>query len=186
MSEVTPSTIAYATSIAVPLAVAVVAGSIAYWRYLKERSHAQANTLNALFGEIGSLLDHYSFSYHEMPASTDDDLVVRLRWSQYGEVAAVSDIHRFGFLDEEEIQLLLQLGLRIRNNDIYCKELLDGHSSNPASITEDKLSYLRVRFQYTAYTAIDLLERFPRKQPNLRRRFELVSEKARSRIQSND
>jgi hypothetical protein len=148
------------------LIVALVVAYIGYKRYLHERAHQQETLLNALFGELANIYEHYSYAKNELPTSTSDakELRLRLQWSKYGKLQSTENIDQYGFLSASDIRLFLQLGLRIRNNDV----LLDLLLADIPAMTQDDLASANKRMDYPIETTRDLINRLVEKRPGLR------------------
>lgn len=147
------------------LLVTMIAAGIGYWRFLREQAHEQETFLNALFGELANLYEHYSYAAHELPTGTSDkrELRLRLQWSMYGNVQATQNVTQYGFLSAGDIRLLLQLGLRIRNNDCFFEMLL----ANITAVGHDDLSTAKRRMQYAINTTCELIYRLVSNRPRL-------------------
>jgi len=148
------------------LIVALVVAYIGYRRYLRERAHQQETLLNALFGELASIYEHYSYAKYEFPTNMSDarELRLRLQWSKYGKLQSTENVGQYGFLSASDIRLFLQLGLRIRNNDV----LLDLLLADISAITQNDLGSAKKRMNYPIETTRDLINRLVEKRPGLR------------------
>ena len=145
--------------------VTLIAAWAGYKRYLRERDHQREALLNALFGELANIFEHYSYAVVELSKCTlsgSDELRIHLEWSMYGTLHSTQEISRYGFLSAADIRLLLQLGLRVRNNDQLIRILLERRL---ASISDDRS--LRSRMRYTLDTTRQLLDRLVKKRPKL-------------------
>ena len=151
-----------------PILVTCIAGLIAYWRYRVELKHQQKALLTTLFGELGSILEHYTYAAHELSNSSASELEKRLRWSKYGETHFSNDISRYGFLSSSDIRGLLQIGLRIRNNDHLCDMYLQELIKSKNIFTDSELNILRSRMIYIMASARDLSKSVTKKNPILR------------------
>lgn len=142
------------------------AAFVAYLRYRAEQRHQQDVFLNALFGELTSLYEHYHYAGAGLPRdnSSIPELSVLLRYSLYGELRSVEDVTRCGFLTANDIRLLLQLGLRVRNNDVLVRLLLE----DPDLATQPRLLELRRRMAFTIETTRHLIARLCEWRPALK------------------
>jgi hypothetical protein len=147
------------------LVVAVVVAWIGYKRYLGEQADQQETLLNALFGELANIYEHYSYAASELPTDTSDakELRLRLNWSKYGDMQSTQKVSEYGFLSADDIRLVLQLGLRIRNNDILFELLLADFSA----IENSDLSIATERMQYAIKTTHELIHALVAKRPRL-------------------
>ena len=163
VASLTPALIGAGSALFVSLVVAW----IGYRHYLRERAHDQETLLNALFGELATLYEHYSFAAHELPLADSDtrQLRVRLQWSMYGDLKSTQEISRYGFLSAGDIRLLLQLGLRVRNNDRFLELLL----AELSAIRPNDLSSAKRRMEYALSTTLELIHRLTSKHPRLRK-----------------
>jgi len=148
------------------LAVTLVAGYLAVRRYLRERGDEQKTLLNALAGELANLHEHYTYASRELPPDATDlqEIRLRLQWSIYGPLHSSQDVSRYGFLTVEDIGLLLQLSLRIRNTDILLQLMLE----DPSNITPEEIDYAADRMEYAIRTTGELLRRLERNHPRLK------------------
>jgi len=64
----------------------------------------------------------------------------------------------------EDIGLLLQLSLRIRNTDILLQLMLE----DPSNITPEEIDYAADRMEYAIRTTGELLRRLERNHPRLK------------------
>jgi predicted nuclease with TOPRIM domain len=152
------------------LLIALVVAGIGYWRYRKELAEIRTVLINALFGELANLYEHYSYALNELPRSNSDigELKKRFKWSKYGELHSTREISRLGFLSVTDIQLLLQLGLRIRNTDQLLdilSESIIAEGSN--SVTANDLSSVAGRMKYIIRTTQQLMRGLIKKNPDL-------------------
>ena len=147
------------------LAVACVAAWLGYKRYLQEQKHKQDALLNALFGELANMYEHYTYALYELPeVSTPPNLLKRrFLWSKYGDVRSARDVSEYGFLQAGDIRLLLQLTLRVRNTDLYLDSLL----SELPRISSSSLGSLGGRMEYAIITIREVLERLVSTRPQL-------------------
>ena len=151
-----------------PILVTLLAAVLAYWRYTVEIGHQRDALLNALFGELGNLLEHYTYANSELPTAGSPELTKRLRWSAYGELYFTKDLSRYGFLDAGDIQELLQLGLRVRNTDHLCRMYLASlETPGQESPSQADLDTLKRRMRYAINSANGLLTVLVDKKPKL-------------------
>jgi len=157
----------YAFTSAVGLAF--LTAVFAYWRYTREQKHQQDALLNALFGELANIYEHYTYASFELPLDPKDqqELKKRLKWSIYGNLRSTKDVTRFGFLNASDINSLLQLELRIRNNDLLIQQYLD----DMPSVSNEQLKYMQHRLKLRMTDSYGLLERLFVKSPRLRNIF---------------
>lgn len=148
------------------LVVAVLTAFLGYFRYMREKSAKEEHFLNCLFGELTNVYQHYMFAQYEFPLVRMEQgkESVRLRFSKYGDVHWKEKLDSYGFLDASDIRLLLQLGLRIRNNDIVLDSLLE-RSDFPVS--ENDIESFANRASYVASTAEELMNTIIEKRPAL-------------------
>jgi hypothetical protein len=73
---------------------------IGYKRYLGEQADQQETLLNALFGELANIYEHYSYAASELPTDTSDakELRLRLNWSKYGDMQSTQTIRESPWL----------------------------------------------------------------------------------------
>jgi len=157
-----------------PIIVTVLAGLIAYWRYRVEVSQRQETLLNALFGELGNILEHYTYAAYELSNTSCQELEKRLRWSKYGQTHFSDDVSRYGFLTPSEIQKLLQLKLRIRNNDHLCDMYLQDLNKTNCVCDSHELETLRARMVYIMKSTSSLLISVTEKNSILRKTLHSV------------
>jgi hypothetical protein len=138
---------------------------VAVRHYQREQAHHEEKLLNALFGELANILEHYAYAVNELPLSADDPhtLRMRLQWSRFGNLRSTEEIDKYGFLKAGDIRLLLQLNLRIRNTDL----LLDSMVSDLSTATELGLKAIRERMRYAIATSTALLKQLVAAQPVL-------------------
>ncbi len=145
------------------LAGGIVAWLIEFWR----RRRDSASLLRTLYAELLHIREHYGYAVKELPATTleaaDDPVAWRcsLIWAKYGELGSVSDFQRYGFVDAQEIQFLLQISLRIRNTD----SLLDLLLENPGDVTISHIRRLAARMLYVIRSTDQLLHHLVKKRP---------------------
>lgn len=151
-----------------PVFVTLVAAALAYWRYTVERRHKQRAFVNSLFGELGSLLEHYTYASAELVSDEVKIIKRRLAWSKYERLQFADDVSRFGFLSASEIQKLLQLYLRVRNSDLLCSALLAEIQETNNIPAGKELSELRGKMSYIKSTARVLLKALVEKEPKLK------------------
>ncbi len=163
MNQIVPALIGAASA----LLVTLVAAWVGYRRYLHERAHDQETLLNALFGELANIYEHYTYAAHELPTDTSDakELRLRLQWSMYGGLQSTQQVSRYGFLNAADIRLLLQLGLRIRNSDRFLELLL----ADLSAVKRHDLSSATVRMRYVINTTHQLIHRLVSKRPRLQK-----------------
>jgi hypothetical protein len=103
---------------------------------------------------------------YEFPINTSDakELRLRLQWSKYGKLQSTENVDQYGFLSASDIRLFLQLGLRIRNNDV----LLDLLLADIPAVTQNDLASAKKRMNYPIETTRDLINRLVEKRPGLR------------------
>ncbi len=145
-----------------------------YKHFLREKNYRQEMLLNVLFGEMANILEHFYYAFHEFPTENPDEKKrkIRFSWSVYGKLQCVQEISQYGFLNAEDIQLLLQLDLRIRNNDTLMGIFLERHPIT--AISNDELEYAKGRMKYPFDTANTFLYRLVEKHPNLRKILDAV------------
>ncbi|HSY49081.1 MAG TPA: hypothetical protein VLC46_09730 [Thermoanaerobaculia bacterium] len=121
------------------------------WRRRKE-SHT---LLVSLVAELRNIVKHYRFVELELPGphATDLELRKHLAFARYGEVGSARNFDKFGFLDIEHVLELLQLSLRVRNNDTFFKSLDERFEQVQAS----DLEYACDRARYVRESATNLL-----------------------------
>jgi hypothetical protein len=121
------------------------------WRRGKE-SHT---LLVSLVAELRNIVQHYTFVELELPGPHETDLALRkhLTFARYGEVGSARSFDKFGFLDVEHVQQLLQLSLRVRNNDTFFKSLDERFEQVKVS----DLQYACERAKYVRESACGLL-----------------------------
>jgi len=157
-----------------PIVVTIIAGAIAYWRYMVERGYKQDALMNTLFGELGCILEHYTYAAHELSGTTKAELSKRLAWSKYGLCHFSDDVSRYGFLDASEIQTLLQLGLKIRNNDHLCEAYLTQVQDSDSLVSDEELNVLRGRMIYIMNSSSELLNSLVIKEPRLKQTLNAI------------
>jgi len=157
----------YAFTSAVGLAF--LTAIFAYWRFTREQRHQQDTLLNTLFGELANIYEHYTYASFELPLDPKNqhELEKRLKWSIYGSLRSTKDLTRFGFLNASDINSLLQLELRIRNNDLLIRQYLN----DLPSVSNEQLQYMQHRLKLRMADSDGLLERLFVKSPKLRKVF---------------
>ena len=133
---------------------------IEYWR----RRRDSAGLLNILFAELRNIQEHYRYAAGELPKdATGDQLALRtaLAWAKYGDVVSMKSLQSLGFIGTCEVQLLLQIALRIRNTDTLLALLLD----DLALAGPERMSLLHERSDYIHESVITLLESLLHKNP---------------------
>ena len=135
--------------IAALIAAVVAIGSLAWQR------HKEKETLrHALFAELRHIRQHYGSAGPELPSlPLHRELEKRLKWSKYGDVSSVKNLGRFAILGAKEMQLLLQISLRIRNTDAFIDMLIP----DLKSMTDSDLSELVQRMKYVSQSANALI-----------------------------
>jgi hypothetical protein len=100
-----------ATAIVVAVIAAGIAAAMAWRRYQREKKDQQDMLLNAPFGELANIYQHYCYAAAELPSDTADSKVLkkRLTWAKYGEVHATKEISEYGFLSGNDIAVLCNL-----------------------------------------------------------------------------
>jgi hypothetical protein len=128
--------------------------------------------LNALFGELANLYEHYSYVSAELPAPGAPESVLQQRFqmSRYGALRTLEDVTRFGFLAPNDVRLVMQLGLRVRNAD----ELLNMLLSRLGSITAQDITSVRLRANYIVSTVTALMDRLMEGRPRLAKVAEAI------------
>ena len=63
--------------------LAFITAIFAYWRYTREQQHHRNTLLNALFGELANIYEHYTYNAFELPCNVENnnELKKRLSWS---------------------------------------------------------------------------------------------------------
>ncbi len=152
------------------LVVALFAAIFAYGRYTREQRNQQQTLLNALFAELGNILEHYTYAASELPIDSQDqfELKKRLKWATFGPLRSVNDIGKLGFLDASNIKSLLQLELLNRNDNTYLNQLLEDEDGR----TKERLVDIKGRLRARAKSAASLLEGLVAKKPELTRAME--------------
>lgn len=148
-----------------PIVVVLLTGALAYWQYRRQSNDQRETTVRAVFGDLANAFEHYTYSRYEVPRSKDlEELLIRLRWSQFGEVKSAKGIEKLGNLRAGEIRLLLQLVLRIRNTD----QMLDHFLSQERPLTSGELDMTRERMTYCLRTAFQVMHSIALDRPELR------------------
>lgn len=144
---------------------AMVAAAVAYGLYRRQRKDDQERLLNALFGELANIYQHYRYASPELPKDTSDrkEVCLRLRWATYGALHSTEDLTRYGFLSDDDVRGVLQLALRVRNNDLFIDFLLKA----PSAIEASDLAYADQRMSYAIHTAQTLINGLVEKHPRL-------------------
>ena len=151
------------------IAASVILG-IFTWQRMKDKRTLQ----NALFAELRHIRQHYRYAGPELPArgtcvyfaahsSRNPELKKRLKWSKLGELITVKDLSRYAILGPAEMQLLLQISLRIRNTDLLIDMLL----ASPSTITDEDLDEVRDRMEYGRESANKLIAYMERQNSRL-------------------
>ncbi len=155
------------------LVVAFFTAIFAYRRYIHEQKQQGKMILNSLFGELSNIVEHYCYAAFELPKDCSDipEMKMRLRWSMYGKLRSTNDVTRFGFLDASDIRALLQLELRIRNDNILLEQCVEQLLDPPNSISEKQIDFVRNRLASRIEDAMRLLNRLFREQPQLKEVF---------------
>ncbi len=149
------------------VAVLVLTASVSQIRFLYERRAERESLLNGLFAEMASICEHYVYVHAEFleTASWDHGTTLeRLRLARYGDLLSTEDFGRYGFLNAEDVRLLLQLRLRIRNNDLILDSLLE-KQQNGRPIA---LEAIPGRASYASATANEVMRRLAGKRRRLR------------------
>jgi hypothetical protein len=149
------------------LVIAALTAVFAYLRYVREQEHQRTTLLNALFAELASIFEHYTYAAFELPIDPSGafELKKRLRWSKYGGLRSTNDVGKLGFLDASNIRALLQLELRIRNDNALLDQLLEGIPDLTSRILQDTKNRLRQRIADAGW----LLKQLVDKRPELER-----------------
>jgi hypothetical protein len=165
MASLNSALLAFASA----LVIAALTAVFAYWRYTREQKHQRTTLLNALFAELANIFEHYTYAAFELPVDTSDtfELKKRLRWSRYGGVRSTSDVGKLGFLDAPNIKALLQLELRIRNDNVLLDQLLECIPD----LTSHRLHDTRNRLRQRVSDADWLLKKLVAGRPRLERVF---------------
>jgi hypothetical protein len=132
------------------------------------REHeAQRRLSAALFGELLNLQRHSSVSARLLPdVARGADALLALRKSQYLSLAFFKEnISRLGFLKDAEIKELMQLSLKVRNDDIHLSWAIEQVQQGD----EVQLQEIRKRLQNTAARAEALLKALAGNNRRLRR-----------------
>lgn len=158
-----------------PVGIALATAMFAYGRYIFEQEHQRKTLLNALFAELVNIREHYAYASLELPTDTTDQfqLKKRLKWSKYGSIRSTNDLGKLGFLDAGSITELLQLELRIRNDNTYIDQLLE----SPSDITKSRLSEIKGRLSQRRAEAFDFLRDFVSKRPELTEPLAIAEQK---------
>ena len=134
---------------------AIIAAIVALGTFIWQRKRDVETLRNSLFAELRHIRQHYGFAGPEVPSLNQRrELEKRLKWSKFGEVTTVKDLSRYAILGAKEMQLLLQISLRIRNTD----QLIDMLLEDPASITDADLGELLSRMDYLRASSGALIE----------------------------
>lgn len=134
---------------------ALIAAIAALGTFMWQRRRDVETLRNALFAELRHIRQHYGYAGPELPPlQRKRELEKRLKWSKFGEVSTVKDLGRYAILGAKEMQLLLQISLRIRNTD----QLLDMLLEDPAAVTDVDLEELLARMEYVRGAADTLIE----------------------------
>lgn len=124
VQNLTPPVIAAVIAASASVVVLGLTAFVTQVRYLYEKAREQETLLNALFGEMANVCEHYMYVGAEAGRYAQDELVLRLKLAHYGDVFALEELSRYGFLDAADLRLLLQLSLRIRNSDTTLDHLI--------------------------------------------------------------
>ena len=136
---------------------AVAGGGVAWGLELWRRRRDSSALMNALYGELVHIFEHYGYAGAELPipeSTTFEDIELRkaLMWAKYGDVFSVSDLQRYGFLGPAEILQVLQISFRVRNTDSLIELLL----GDLAKVTSGQLFSLRDRMHHIRESARQL------------------------------
>ena len=154
-----------ATFVSAIIAALAAFGTI-LWQHFKDKEALR----HALFAELRHIRQHYGYAIAELPSTVDTDPPdIELKWSKYGEVQSAKELAKFAILGANQMQLLLQISLRIRNTDIYIDHLLGRLSP----INSRDIIQLRERMDYIRSSADKLVEFIRKKDSSLAKLSEL-------------
>lgn len=163
----------------IPLAVVALSAWFAYHRYVRESEDRRETIVRAVFGDLANVYEHYVYSYDEFPKNGKDqeEVLTRSRWAQFGELKSVGELEKLGNLRPDEVRLLLQLNLRIRNNDQMFSDFMERIIERSVSLTEKDCGKARSRMKYCAETAREVLLSISSRHADLQRSFDELESK---------
>jgi uncharacterized protein YneF (UPF0154 family) len=137
----------------VTLVGVVLTAWFALKKYQKELNDKREVIVNAVFGDLANVIEHYTYAKNEiiLLLSSENEKVIRLKFSQFGALKSVEKVQELGNLTPKQIRLLLQINLRIRNTDLLLESLLN------ISLTKKEVEQLNQRMNYCINTASEII-----------------------------
>ncbi len=158
------------------LAVALAAW-FAFKKYLKENIDKKELMVNAVFGDLANIVEHYTYAKNEIALAmiSEREKKIRLKFSKFGTLKSLEKIDQLGNLSTHQIRLILQLNLRIRNTDL----LLDYFSESQTLLNETEIEQIKTRMHFCIYTAIEIIESIYQDRENLKTEWIKINHKLR-------
>lgn len=156
-------------SLYLPIGITLLGAWLAYRRYLKERSDNRDLIVNAIFGDLANLVEHYTYASNELDLAlgSTEEKNTRIRMSQFGTLRSIDKIELLGNLSTTQIRELLQINLRVRNTDQILEDLL-----KIDKLTSSELERVKVRMSYCISSSAELLESIAKSRSDLKTEYE--------------
>jgi hypothetical protein len=163
-SKIMSETIHSYVKLFLPLGITLLGAWLAYKRYLKDKEDKKDLIINAVFGDLANLIEHYSYAKNELflILKSPQEQITRIRMSQFGVLRSIEKIELLGNLNSSQIRALLQINLRVRNTDQLLQDML-----KIDKITANDLERIQNRMSYCAKSANILLKTMIEKRKDL-------------------
>lgn len=170
----TPQLILEYGKILATLIAVILAAWFVYKKYLKENNDKKELIVNAVFGDLTNVIEHYTYARNEihLVLLSEQEKNIRLRYSQFGSLRSIEKIDQLGNLSSLQIRLILQLDLRIRNTDLLLNDLLNNNN-----LTNTDIERLKNRMDYCIFTANEIVDSIVINRSELREDRETIREK---------
>lgn len=154
-----------------PLSVVFIGAWFAFKRYLKEKKDEKELIVNAVFGDLTNVIQHYVYAERELHLllKSESEKMIRLRFSQFGKMMSIENLNQLGNLSAMEIREILQLNLRIRNTDLILEDLQKNDK-----ISDFDIQRLKMRMELCKNTANSLIESITMNRKELKQDFAII------------